>query len=285
MDLALVIVGIRYFFQSPFYGRLQEQVPLLKKIGFAHWVALLLLLALVMVGVFRNRIKAIILKDPDSQYARAFVSFMDRDKIGIMLAFIILLRTGEWTLANMVSPFIVDLGIKIHYGWISGAVGLPSAVAGALLGGWMISRYTLKKVMWPFILAQNFTNIVYMALALHLSQFIAINTGVEDPTGIGGANLALVALTNGFDQFAGGLGNAVLMTYLMRICLKEFKAAHYAIGSGLMSFTGIFAGIFSGIIAGWLGYAWLFGLSFIASIPAMVLIPFLPYLDDKEDRK
>ena len=70
------------------------------------------------------------------------------------------------------------------------------------------------------------------------------------------------------------------MTFLIRICHQQFKAAHYAIGSGLMNVSSIFAGVMSGFIAGWLGYAWLFGLSFLISIPAMALIPFLPYLEN-----
>ena len=87
---------------------------------------------------------------------------------------------------------------------------------------------------------------------------------------------------HGFDQFASGLGNAALMTFLMRICHREYKAAHYAIGSGLMNLSGLFAGVASGFIAAWLGYAWLFGLSFLVSIPAMLIIPFLPYLSDQK---
>ena len=146
----------------------------------------------------------------------------------------------------------------------------------------MISRYTLKKVIWPFILAQNLTNLVYMALAWYLSDFIALNTGVEVPQSIGMVNLVLVAGVQGFDQFAGGLGTAVLMTYLMRICLDEFKAAHYAIGSGLMSVTGLFAGVLSGFLAGWLGYSWLFGISFLSSVPAMLIIPFLPRMEERD---
>lgn len=297
--LIVVVLAIRYFFQSPVYSRLKEQIPLLKKITFSHWVALLLLVGLVLVGIFRKRLKALILKDPESQYSRAFVDFMDRDRIAVILTFIILLRAGEWTLTNMVAPFIVDVGIKVHYGWLSAGVGLPASIVGAILGGWMISRLSLKKVMWPFILAQNFSNVIYMALALHLSYFLNINQWVVhhpvfllgipghgivaplEPLSIGTGNLLLVAFTHGFDQFASGLGTAVLMTFLMRICKKEFKAAHYAIGSGLMNVTGIFAGVSSGFIAAWLGYAWLFGISFVASIPAMVLIPFLPYVSEK----
>ncbi len=275
-----LIIAVRYFFQSSFYARLKEQVTILKKIYFSHWVAILLLLALILVGVSRKKIKALITRDPDSYYGRAFLYFMEREKVTVILFFIILLRAGEWTLSTMVAPFIVDLGIKLHYGWISAFVGLPASIVGAILGGWMISRFTLKRVIWPFIMAQNFTNIIYMMLAIHLTHFIKINTGAAEPVGLGAANLMLVAGVHGFDQFAGGLGTAVLMTYLMRICHKEFKAAHYAIGSGLMSVSGIFAGVLGGLVAGWLGYAWLFGFSFVLSIPAMLLIPFLPYLTE-----
>lgn len=278
----MAILGIRHFFNSDIYSGFEAGFPLLKKVSFAHWVALILLLGLVLLGLLRRRIKEWLFRDPDSYYGKAFIYFMERDKVSIILAFIILLRAGEWTLANMVSPFIVDLGIKIHYGWISSVVGLPASIAGAMLGGWAISKFSLKKVIWPFILAQNFSNVIYMGLAIHLADFLAVNQGAEKVVSIGAANLALTAAVHGFDQFASGLGTAVLMTYLMRICHQEFKAAHYAIGSGLMNLTGLFAGVLSGIIAGAWGYAWLFGISFAAAIPAMALIPFLPYLDEKK---
>lgn len=299
-----VIAGLQIFFKSAAYKYLKVQVPFLAKMRFGHWVAILLLLGLVLVGLFRNKLKALVLKDPDSNYSRAFVKFMDQKKIGLILSFIIFLRLGEWTLSHMVSPFFYDGGVKYHVGWLSAGVGLPLSIIGAVFGGWMISRYSLKKVLWPFILAQNFTNIIYMFLAVHLLPFLQVNPVFKDynncayilNTGwstlfnysfpmveyvsAGSWDLLLVAGTHGFDQFAGGLGTAALMTYLMRICHKDFKAAHYAIGSGLMNLTAPFSGVLSGLIAGWLGFAWLFGLSFVVSIPAMLLIPFLPNLEN-----
>jgi len=280
--ILIAAVAIQYFFQSPLYTKMVEKASFFKKMEFAHWIGFLLLLAMVLVAVFRNRLKDLLLQNPDSQYSKAFISFMDRDKIGIILAFIMLLRFGEWTLANMVSPFIVDVGIKVHYGWLSAGVGLPASIIGAIFGGWMISRYSLKKLAFPFIFAQNITNIIYMLLAMKLSAFVLLNTGAKEITSIGTLNLVLVACTHGFDQFAGGLGSAVLTTYLMRICKKDFKAGHYAIGSALMNVTAPIAGVFSGIITQELGYAWIFGISFIVSIPAMVLMFFLPNLEEQK---
>lgn len=281
LTLISLIISVRLFFGSSIYKNLETKFPVLKKFYFSHWIAILLLISLILVALFRKKLKTIIIGDKDSFYGKAFFYFMEREKISVILFFLILLRAGEWAVTVMVAPLIVDLGIKVHYGWISGGVGLPSSIIGAMLGGWMISRFSLRRVIWPFILLQNLTNIVYMFLAIHLNSFIQLNQGNDSPVPIGTANLIFTAAVHSFDQFASGLGTAVLMTYLMRICHKEFKAAHYAIGSGLMNISGLFAGVMSGFIAGWLGYAWLFGISFIFSIPAMVAIPFLPYLEKK----
>ena len=241
-----------------------------------------LLASLILLALLKERVKSAFLKNRDSFYSKAFLSYMDREKMGVTLAFIIFMRTGESMLTSMVSPFMVDLGIKVHYGWISGGVGLPFSIVGAMAGGWMISRYTLKKTIWPFLLAQNFTNLVYMGLAFFLNRFVLLNTGAETVTPIGYANLILVASVHGFDQFAGGLGTAVLITFLMRTCLPEYKAAHFAIGTGLMNLSGVFAGVLGGFLAGWLGYGIFFGLSFLASIPGMALVFHIPFLEPAE---
>lgn len=273
---------LRWVFALPWFVRLKVSVPLLKKISFAGWVGIGLLAALVVFALMKDRIKGLLLKDRDSFYSRAFLVYMDRDRIGLALAFIILMRTGESMLASMVSPFMVDLGIVAHYGWISGGVGLPFSIIGAMAGGWMISRYTLKRTLWPFLLAQNLTNVVYMGMALYLAEYVALNTGASTVTPIGPINLFLVAAVHAFDQFAGGLGTSVLVTYLMRTCLKEFKAAHFAIGTGLMNISGVLSGVVSGFLAGWLGYGYFFGISFLASVPGMLLIAFIPFVGTDE---
>ena len=285
LTLILIIAGIFFFrwtFSLDWYQDLKDQVPVINRISVAGWIGIALLLALILLTLFKNKINRILLKNENSFYSRAFISYMDRDKIGIIIAFIILLRTGEFMLSSMTAAFMVDLGIKVHYGWISGAIGLPCSIIGAMIGGWAISKYSLKRTLWPFLLAQNLTNLIYMLLALFLNNFIILNTGADNAVPLGSFNLFLVASVNGFDQFSGGLGTSVLMTYLMRTCLSEFKAAHYAIGSGLMNICGVLAGVISGFLAGWLGYWIFFGISFLASVPGMVMILFIPSLETEE---
>ncbi len=273
---AALIAGLYLFFNSPLFSGWKMASPLLKELNFARAVGLGLLLALVLMAVFRNQLAALLTRNPESFYGRAFLTFLEQEKIGLVLAFIILVRSGEFMVSSMVSAFAVDLGIKQHYGWIAGGIGLPVSIAGALIGGWMISRYGLKRVIWPFLLAQNLTNVVYMLLAQGLSHYLDVNTGAAHPAFMGAYNLALFASVSAFEQFASGLGTAVLTTFLMRLCKMEFKAAHFAIGSGLMSLGGIVAGVSSGFIASWLGYSGMFLVSFIISIPAMVLLFWVP---------
>jgi PAT family beta-lactamase induction signal transducer AmpG len=274
--VAALVAGLYLFFNSGWYHAWEKAFPMLQQLNFPRAVGLALLLALALMAAFRKKLAAMLTSDRESFYGRAFLTFMDQEKIGLVLAFIILVRSGEFMVSSMTSAFAVDLGIKNHYGWIAGGIGLPASIAGALIGGWAISRFGLKRVIWPFLLAQNLTNVVYMLLAGGLAPYIVANTAAAHPVFIGSGNLALAAAVHGFDQFASGLGTAVLTTYLMRLCKMEFKAAHFAIGSGLMSLGGVVAGVSSGFIASWLGYSGMFGISFLISIPGMILLFWVP---------
>ncbi|OGR00781.1 MAG: hypothetical protein A2505_02930 [Deltaproteobacteria bacterium RIFOXYD12_FULL_55_16] len=276
---ALLIIALRISSQMPAMEYLRQHLVSLPRIEPAPLLSLLLTGALVMVGCKRKSLEKWLRRRSNAFFSEAFFSFMAREKIGTILAFILLIRTGEYMLSSMAAPFMVDLGLKQHYGWISGGVGLPFSIIGAMAGGWLISKYSLKKMIWPLLLAQNLTNLTYMLLAFKLAGFITINTGNPNPSAIGGGNLFAVVCVHAFDQFAGGLGTAVLMIFLMRLCKPRFKAAHYAIGTGLMSFSGLYAGVLSGFLAAWAGYGYFFLLSFMLSLPGMALAFFIPLAD------
>jgi PAT family beta-lactamase induction signal transducer AmpG len=264
----LIIIGGRFLGQTPYGAAVAKRAPAM--------ITITLFAGLILLWAMRHRLHRLLTDNPESFYGKSFLSFMDRPGIGTILGFIVLIRSGEYMLSSMYSPFMVDMGLKAHYGWISAGVGLPCSIVGAMVGGWLISRLGLKRVIWPFLLLQNLTNVVYMALALHFAGVVAVNTGNPTPAPASLALLVSVASVHGFDQLAGGLGTAVLMTFLMRICRPEFKASHYAIGTGLMSISGLYAGVVSGFLTAWLGYGLFFGISFLVSIPGMAMVFFIP---------
>ena len=142
-------------------------------------------------------------------------------------------------------------------------------IIGSLMSAWWISKVGLKRALWPLALLMNINILAYVGLAYWK----------PDPTTTSG--IAWIAGLNMYEQWAMGLGNAVLLVYLLRTCRPEHKAAHYAVGSAFMSLTLTLFGGFSGMIVEAIGYVWLFLIGFFVSIPSMMLILWIPHLDDQ----
>ncbi|MEZ4267881.1 MAG: MFS transporter [Myxococcota bacterium] len=243
------------------------RVPILARLDTAGAISIALLLALffgvAMLGPLKRRLAL-----SDSFYASAFVDFLAQPRVHRILAFVVLFRTGESFLLKMRYPFLRDIGMTMsEYGIASGTIGLIASFIGTLLGGWLISRDGLRRWLWPLVLAQNVPNLAFMALAL------LVTPGEPPPS------LTVLTAVIAVESLGSGLGTAVLMVYLMRCCRPPFKAAHMAIVTALMSVSFTIAGVMSGVLAEALGFANYFALSFVAAIPGMLILPFVPYLD------
>jgi len=256
------------------WQRLCEAAPLVAEIGTGGWIAIALLVALLVLLAWVPRLRARARaraesgsEDPAlSDYARNFVRFLDQPKIGVMLAFVLLFRTGESFLLKMRWPFLSDsLGVGLdYYAEVNGLYGVVASIAATILGGRLIARDGLRRWIWPFVLGQNLLNLLYMGLALTPAP----------------GSLAVATVIT-LEHVGSGLGTAVFMVYTMRTCDPAHKAGNFAIVSALMSLSFTLAGVFSGFLASSLGFANYFGFTFLATIPSMVLIPFVPYLDGR----
>lgn len=232
-------------------------------IPLTGWMTLLLLVMLAAAWLFARGLRGRTEKVTNF-YASAFVDFLARPNVGLILAFVVLFRTGESFLQKMKWPFLRDaMGMQLDtYGFANGTLGVLASFAGTLVGGWLIARQGLGRWIWPFVLAQNVLNLLY-ALIAYLSASVTIGT------------LELTLLITA-EHFGEGLGTAVFMVYLMRCCDPAHKAAHMAILTALMSVSFTVAGVASGFLAAWMGFAAYFAFTFVASIPGMLLIPWIP---------
>lgn len=252
------------------WQRLAAKVPWLASVGVGGWVGLGLLLTLLLLLLRLPQLRTRMVNASGSNYASSFISFLAQPKVGLMLAFILLFRTGESFLMKMKWPFFDDVvGLDlVFYSKVNGIIGVAASFVGTIVGGRLIARDGLRAWIWPFVLAQNVLNLLYMGMAM-----------VADPTAISPVTLtAVIAL----EHAGAGLGTAAFMVYLMRACDPAHKAGHFAIVSALMSLSFTFAGVLSGFLAEALGFALYFGFTFLATIPSMVLIWFVPHLDGRE---
>ncbi|NOZ78561.1 MAG: AmpG family muropeptide MFS transporter [Acidobacteria bacterium] len=241
-------------------------------LSFPEWLVLILLLSMFVLA-FRAPALKRKLYASDSTYALAFIDYLDQPRVGLILTFIALYRTGESFLLNMAYPFLRDIGVsRTAYGIAYGTFGISASIIGGLLGGALIARYGLKRCIWPFVLSQNLLNLLYMLMAI---KYHAIFKHPE----LGHADIRLVGGLIVVEAFGSGLGTAAFMVFIMRTARPAFKAAHMAIATGIATVSSTLAGVLSGFLAAALGFEIYFGLTFLATIPAMALIPWLPYLD------
>jgi MFS transporter, PAT family, beta-lactamase induction signal transducer AmpG len=265
--LILISLVIAYFFiQNPrVLARLPEYqiVP----ISGLVFIGALLFFPLVFPLLKRSLAKK------NSLYSRAFLAYLDRPKIVPFLAFLVLYRLGESITLNMLYPMLNSIGIERgNYGIIYGTFGVSASILGGITGGALIARFGLKKMAWTIILAQNLPNLLYAVLG----------TIYEGDLQITQAKFLTVSSFVVFESFGSGMGTAMFMVLIMRSTLPDFKAANMATATGVMNLSASMVGLFSGKMASLLGFPMFFVVTFILTIPSMLLLPFIPFLDENK---
>ncbi len=204
-------------------------------------------------------------KNGEASFVEVIRSYFRQERIGVMLAFILLYRLGEALLLKLVSPFLLDKtsvgGLALtttQVGLVYGTVGTLCLVLGGVLGGWLISRLGFRRSVWP------------MVIMMHLPDLFFVYMAYAQP-GIG-LVYPLVAL----EQFGYGLGFTVFTVYLMYSANGRYKTSHYAISTGIMALGMMLPGFASGWIQQTVGYRMFFIIVCFMTIPGMLTIPFLP---------
>jgi PAT family beta-lactamase induction signal transducer AmpG len=248
------------------WNELIRDVPFFGELSLEGWIGVVLLTVVVVALASLGRLRDWLARH-DSPYARAFLHLLDRPLMGRALAFIVLFRTGESFLMKMRMPFLrQECGMDIEtFGLINGTLGWSATLLATLVGGWLIARHGLRRWLWPFVLAQNIPNLLYAWAA-----------GQPDPGALGSVVLGTVVVG---EDIGAGLGTAVFMVYLMRCVDPRHKATHMAVLTAIMSIGFTLAGVASGFLADMLGFQSYFVMTFLATVPSMLLLPFVPYLD------
>ena len=202
--------------------------------------------------------------DPDQVVAtffRIFKKFLQKKRILLTIAFLLLYRFGEAQLVKMAPPFLLDgvdkggLGLSTQaVGIIYGTGGMIALTIGGLLGGGLIARFGLKRMLWPMALAINLPHLVYVYLAVLQPQ-----------------NTWLIGAAVAIEQMGYGFGFTAYVLYMIMIADGEHKTAHYAICTGFMALSMMLPGMFSGWLQASLGYANFFIWICIAAIPTFIV--------------
>jgi MFS transporter, PAT family, beta-lactamase induction signal transducer AmpG len=196
---------------------------------------------------------------PPPLYREAFLSFLRQPSAGVSLAFIALYKAGDSLMFAMNAPFLKSLGFG---DMARGAVGTGGMAAGLMVpiaSGAVIARYGLRRTLPPIAALQSAAILLYVGLALTRPSVAAVS------------GVAVV------EQLASAVGDSALAVFLMRRCARDHKAAHFAIGSALMSVASTAAGVSSGYLVERAGFPALFLIAFAASLPGVALAWVVPH--------
>jgi PAT family beta-lactamase induction signal transducer AmpG len=204
-------------------------------------------------------------------FLEILISYFRQEKIGAIIAFILLYRLAEAMLLKLAPPFLLDLrsagGLGLstkQVGVAYGTVGMICLVVGGILGGWLISKFGLRKCIWPMAIALNFPDIFYVYMAYAQPDI--------------GLAYVLVAL----EQFGYGLGFTAFTVYIMYISKGRYKTSHFAISTGIMALGMMLPGFISGYLQQAVGYRMFFVIVCLLTIPGTLTILFIPKEEKRE---
>ena len=198
------------------------------------------------------------------EFGRTFVTFFNKKNIFIALLFMLLYRLPEAFLVKMMNPFLLDPhtegGLELStesVGVIYGTVGTAAMILGGILGGITVSRWGLKRSLWP------------MALSLTLPCLSFVFLAAYQPS-----NMWVIGSCVALDQFGYGFGFTAYMLYLIYFSEGEFKTAHYSLCTAFMALSMMIPGAVAGFVQESLGYTNFFIFVMICCL-VTVLVTFL----------
>jgi PAT family beta-lactamase induction signal transducer AmpG len=127
-------------------------------------------------------------------------------------------------------------------------------ILGGLIGGWMLTRMSLRRALWICGFVQAGSILGFWAISLL------------------GPRLPLLVAANTLENLAYGMGGSAFAALLMGSCNRAYTGTQYALFSALMALPRtVFAGL-TGYMADWYGWKLYFPVCAAAAIPGLLLL-------------
>ena len=196
---------------------------------------------------------------PKSLYEAAVLPFMEffrRPGAFEVLLFIILYKLGDIAAAQMTTPYILRyIGFSgTELGTIYKGFGMAATIAGALMGGALMSRWPMKRSLFVFGVLQGVSILTFILLEFTGRQIWAL------------------AVVIGVENFCGGMGTSAYTAFLMGLCNRKFTATQYALLSSLMAVGRFVTGAPTGYLADAVGWVMFFVICTALALPGLLLL-------------
>ena len=223
------------------------------------WSATFLAVAGLMLMLFAYHWKMLPTPSSDSpkreklsvieDFALTLKVFLTKPHLITALLFILLFRLPEGLLTKIIPLFLkrtVEEGglalTDVQYGFVYGTLGVIGLLGGGIVGGWLVSKYSLRRMLWPLVLCITLPDIVYVYLSIYGSE-----------------SLSLIAACVFIEQVGYGLGFTAYTLYLVSFSHGERSTSVFSICTAFQYLGGV---MLPGMVSGWisdsLGYSQFF---------------------------
>ena len=173
----------------------------------------------------------------------------------LLLALIGLYRISDIVLGVISNIFYQDLGFsKPEIASVVKTYGLIMTLVGGFLGGALVLRFGVMRILFIGALLSALTNLLFMLLAQV------------------GHNMPMLYLVISADNLSAGLASAAFIAFLSSLTNVSFTAVQYAIFSSLMTLLPKVLGGYSGSMVESLGYEQFFFITALMGLPVLFLI-------------
>ena len=187
---------------------------------------------------------------------KPIANLLKREKIGIIVLFIMFYKFGDAVALALISNFLLHgLGFSLTtVGLAHKTVGFFATIAGAFFGGVLLTRLSLFRALFLFGLLQAFSNLMFMVLA------------------IVGKNYIVMASSIFIEAFCSGMGTAAFAVFFMALCDHDYTATQFAFFSGVAALGRVLIGPLAGVMVASMGWVHYFAWSFVLSAPGILLL-------------
>ena len=165
--------------------------------------------------------------------------FFTKPHLITALLFILLFRLPEGLLTKIVPLFlkrtVAEGGLAltdVQYGFVYGTLGVIGLLGGGIVGGWLVSKFGLRKMLWPLVLCITLPDIFYVYLSFVQSQ-----------------SLPLIATCVFIEQVGYGLGFTAYTLYLVSFSHGERSTSVFSFCTAFQYLGGV---MLPGMVSGWM---------------------------------
>ncbi len=188
-----------------------------------------------------------------------FKDLFQREAIALIIPFIVLYKIGDALALQLMSTFLLrGLGFSLtDVGIAYKTIGFAASIMGAFAGGVLLTRLGLFRGLLYFGLAQAFSNLLFMLLA------------------IVGKNYSMMFSTMFIENFCSGMSTTALLVFVTALCNQKYSATQFACLSALFSLGRIFLGPVAATMVERLGWPSFYAWTFVICFPAFFLLALM----------